>query len=452
MTRARAAAARLFSIDVRSLAALRITLGAILLVDIIARAPYLDVNYTDQGVLPREALDGAWSLHALGGGVVFEGVLFVVAGALAAMVLIGYRTALATAGSWLLLISLHGRSWPMTDGGDILLGTLVLWSAFLPLGACWSVDAMRARRGGGADTVVCSAATVALMLQILFLYELAGILKYGPDWRSTGTAIERALEQTYWRLPPGGFLTQFPGLLRMMSLGVPWFEIVGPLALFVPVWTARLRMVTIAAFAIFQLGLGLCIQLGLFPWVSTAATLAFIPTEVWDRLFRRWRPSGATVSRPGWVREGAVAILLIYCVAAGVSALGLFELPARLRRVANRLGIVEGWAMYAPQSARWDIRFEIVTQRPDGTAVDLLADGPERLRRLHRTRRFKYFLETMLRGSDQVRLRRYYLRWVCRAWSPDGYAYLFVALRTLPDGAWERTLLLYDDCRAAARS
>ncbi len=448
----RDAGTHLFSIDVRSLAALRIALGALLLVDLVARAPWLDVNYTDDGVLPREALDAAWSLHALGGGVVFEGCVFAIAAIFAAMLLVGYRTRLATAASWLLLISLHNRSWPLTDGGDILLGTLLLWSAFLPLGACWSVDALRGRGGDGVDTVVRSMATVALMLQFVFLYELGGLMKYGPDWRSTGTAIQRALEQTYWRLPPGEFLTGFPGLLRIMSFGVPWFEVIGPLVMFVPVWTVRLRVVTIAAFALFQLGLGLCIQLHLFPWVSTAATLAFVPTELWDRLVRRPRPAAGAVSRAHRVSQSAVAILLAYCVVAGLSALGLFELPAPLRQFANRLGVVEGWTMYAPQSAQWDIRFDVVTQRPDGTAADLLAEGPERLRRLHRTRRFKYFLESMLRGSEQVRLRRYYLRWACRVWSPTPNAYLFVTLRTLPDGPWQRTLLLYDDCRAAASS
>jgi hypothetical protein len=64
---------------VRSLAALRIALGGLLLVDLGDRARYLDVNYTDQGVLPREALGTTLSLHALGGGIAFEACLFAVA-------------------------------------------------------------------------------------------------------------------------------------------------------------------------------------------------------------------------------------------------------------------------------------------------------------------------------------------------------------------------------------
>ena len=441
---------RLFAIDVRSLAVLRIGLGGILLVDLAERVRYLDVNYTDQGVLPREALAGSWSLHALGGGLAFEAAVFAVAALFAAMLAVGYRTRLATLASWVLLVSLHNRSLPLTDGGDVLLRMLLLWSAFLPLGACWSLDAVRERGADGAEPAVCSVATVALMIQLLLLYDLGGLNKSGPDWRVTGVAIERALEQTYWSRPAGQLLTRFPELLRMMSFGVPWFEVIAPLLMFVPVATALLRMVAIAAFVMFQLGLGVCIQLHLFPWISTAALLPFVPTGVWDRLVR---PPPAT-SRPSgrWLRDAVVGLLVVYAVAAALSSLGLVELPAGLERIANRLGVIEGWAMYAPQSAQRDLHFDLVTQRADGTAEDLLAEGPERLRRLHGTYRFKYFLEAMLRGGEQIQLRRYYLRWACRVWKPDGTAYLFVAMRTLPDGPWQRTLLLYEDCRAAPPS
>jgi hypothetical protein len=435
---------RLFAIDVRSLAALRIALGAILLVDLGRRARYLDVNYTDAGVLPRATLGPAWSLHALGGSLAFEAALFAIAAVAAFMMLVGWRTRLATVVSWVLLVSLHNRSWPLQDGGDVLLAMLVFWCMFLPLEACWSVDAARGR-APVADSV-CSAATVALMLQFVFLYALGGLLKTGDDWRSTGTAVARSLEQTYWSLPLGQELLRFPGLLRLVSLAVPPFEIVGAAAMFVPVWTAPIRLLTIAAFALFQLGLALTIQLNLFPWVSTAATLPFVPAVFWDRVIGT-RPPDPELSRPtGWIGEIVVAVLLAYCIAANVSALGLFALPPRLREAAQSAGVIQGWTMYAPHSAQVDLRFQLMTER-EGNGVDLVADAPARLRTLHGTRRFKYFLEAMLRGEDQVRLRRSYLAWACRAWAPVERTYLFVLLRQLPDGPWRRTLLLAEDCR-----
>jgi hypothetical protein len=440
-----------FSVDVRSLAALRIALGGLLLVNLGDRARYLDVNYTDQGVLPREALGTTLSLHALGGGIAFEACLFAVAALFAAMLFVGYRTRVATVASWLLLISLHNRNPPLLDGGDVLLGTLLLWSMFLPLGGCWSLDARRV--GGGSATTVFSAATVALLLQFVSLYLLGGLLKTGPDWRSTGAAIQLALEQSWWSLPRGQFLLRYPGLLRMMSLAVPWFEIIGSLLMFVPVWTGPVRMVTIAAFALFQLGLGWCIQLHLFPWVCTAAALPFIPSSFWDRVARPPHPAAEPRARAGWLREAPVTLLLLYSVVASLHGVGLVNLPPRVREVAHALGVIQGWTMYAPQSAHVDLRFQTLARRADGGTADLVADAPERIQRLYGTRRFKYFLEDMLRGPEQVRRRQYYLRWVCRRWAPEEGASLVVWMRDLPQTRpWQQTLLMQDDCRGQGRS
>jgi hypothetical protein len=438
-------AARLFAIDARSLAALRIALGALLLVDLGQGARYLDVHYTDAGVLPRAILGRAWSLHALGGSAGFEAALFAVAAAAALLMLIGYRTRGATVVSWILLVSLHNRSPQILDGGDALLAMLLFWSMFLPLGACWSIDARLGRTPAAAR--VYSAATIALMLQFVFLYALGGLMKTGDDWHITGTAIARALQQSYWSHPPGDMLLRYPDLLRWLSLAVPWFEIAGTGAMFMPIWTAPIRVLTIIAFVIFQAGLALSIQLNLFPWVSSTALLPFVPGGVWDRLTGE-RPGAPEVTRlSGWIGDALVTAVLCYCVVANVSALGLFPLPLAVRTAAHSAGMIQGWTMYAPHSARIDLRFQLGGEGADGRLVDLSANAPPRLQALNETRRFKYFLESMLRGDNQAQLRKGYLDWVCRAEAPLGKIYLYVVMRQLPDGPWRRTLILDQDCR-----
>jgi hypothetical protein len=70
----RAALARHFVVDVRALAALRMALGGLLLVDLLARSRYLVFFYTDTGVFPRAALRAtrpvvsALSVHRCGAG------------------------------------------------------------------------------------------------------------------------------------------------------------------------------------------------------------------------------------------------------------------------------------------------------------------------------------------------------------------------------------------------
>ena len=53
---ARSKLAEPFSIDLRSLAVFRIAFGTLLLCDLGLRAPLLETNYTDAGVMPRAIL------------------------------------------------------------------------------------------------------------------------------------------------------------------------------------------------------------------------------------------------------------------------------------------------------------------------------------------------------------------------------------------------------------
>lgn len=149
----------IFGIDVRALAAFRIGLAGILLIDLWNRSYDLVAHYSDAGILPRlarmELYDhGAaqrlwWSLHMASGEVVFQFALFAVAAACALGLLIGYRPRLMSLFSWILLVSLQNRNPMLLQGGDVLLRSLVLWSIFLPTGAVCSVDSAGVASGAG---------------------------------------------------------------------------------------------------------------------------------------------------------------------------------------------------------------------------------------------------------------------------------------------------------------
>src|SRR6478672_1142317 len=98
----------LFGIDLRSLAAFRIGLGTVLLVDLIAKSADLEAFYTDEGTLPRLALlthidnPRHLSLHFVSGVWEIEALLFVIATIAAVCLLVGRHTKLAAFVSWLL--------------------------------------------------------------------------------------------------------------------------------------------------------------------------------------------------------------------------------------------------------------------------------------------------------------------------------------------------------------
>src|SRR6056297_2882672 len=181
---------RWFEIDLRALAAFRISLGLLLIVDLVARSRSLGAFYTDSGVLPREALfsdyTNVYSLHAISGAAWAQTVLFCIAGAFALALVVGYRTRIATIVSWLLLVSLHARNPMVLNSGDILLRMLLFWGIFLPLDDCWSVSADRSSRGRSS---IASIATIALLLQVVLMYATNAVHKSRSDLWMDGEAV-----------------------------------------------------------------------------------------------------------------------------------------------------------------------------------------------------------------------------------------------------------------------
>ena len=151
----------LFGVDVRSLALLRVGVGALLLIDLLQRARWIPENYSERGLVPEAvlaSLGGAPfpSIHLLSGSAASQQALFALAALFAVMLLVGWRTRLACVASWYLLVSLHVRNPMICDAGDSLLAQLLFWSMFLPLGATFSLDARR--RAWAGPTVVLSPA------------------------------------------------------------------------------------------------------------------------------------------------------------------------------------------------------------------------------------------------------------------------------------------------------
>ncbi len=415
----------------------RIALAVVLLVDLAIRARFLQANYAASGAMPAPllaAMPPFYSLHGLSGSVAWQALLFAVAALFAVLLLVGWRTRWVAFGCWLLLVSLQYHNVLLLDGGDRMLRMLLLWSLFLPLGARLSLDARRMGRPETSAASVLSPASAALLLQLAILYFFGGIAKSGPEWHVTGTAIEMALGASYWARPLGQELLAYPELLRLASPATVYWEIAAPLLLFVPRYTVAFRLLLLPTFWLFQLGLCVSIHLNLFPWISTLATLPFLPGRLWDRL--GWRPHAAeqaegdapanlAASRPlgvgGRAAQGLVVLLLVYGIATSLYAQEALRLPPGLVRLGQTLGVAQRFTMYGPNPPRHDHAIELRGVRADASTLDLL-DGPGRaamLGRIHRSYRFKYYLERTVIGppSKAAAIRRAYLDWVCREWN-----------------------------------
>ncbi|MBX2824757.1 MAG: HTTM domain-containing protein [Gammaproteobacteria bacterium] len=291
----------IFSIDLRALAAFRVALGIMILADLALRATNLRDFYTDQGIMPRALWGKAnhslnWSFHAASGETWFQIVLFVLAAIAAFALIAGYRTRLASVVSWLLLASLINRNHFILQAGDHLLVILAFWSIFLPLGARFSVDsALRSehdsgpvtRPAGPADHQYFSVATIAVLLQVLYLYFFTALLKTGSLWRESFDAAFYAVSLEHFATPIGIFFRDFPSLLKFATAGVLYLEFVVLFTALSPWFHTQLRLLSVVALYALHASFLLLLHIGLFPLIDFTALILLIPAPVWNWLQRR---------------------------------------------------------------------------------------------------------------------------------------------------------------------
>lgn len=419
---------RLFGIDTRSLAAFRIAAGAIVCVNVALRVPLLVDLYTEHGPIYKSAYP---SLFALVGDAWWPGLLLGLLFVSGALLSVGKWTRVANVLCWLLLFDLHRRNPLVLDGGDKFLQHMLLWSAFLPLGARWSLDA----RGRGADhpvpARVLSPASAALLLQPAAIYFFSALLKGRyPMWHD-GTAAYYAVAQDIWARPFADWVAARPGpLTQGLTFATLLAEAACPLLCFSPWRTSLARGIAFVSLVLMQIGFAVSLELNLFPFISTTAILPFLPAGFWDRLGARApaAPAGTT-SPTARVLGGVAAVPLALAVLLNLESVLPFPLmPDVLRRTGETV-VPQGWGMYA-DIYKNDFRVVTLGVLPDGRRVTIDAGGPDArepgddapwesfapVERLRRDYRAKMYFERL---PTYVGEQAMFCTWVARLWNAE---------------------------------
>lgn len=477
-----------FGVDTRALAALRVSVGLLLLADLLLRARHLRAFYTDAGLAPRAVLAGQYpalrySIHALSGAAWFQTLLFLLAALVAVSLLVGYRTRTATILSLVLLVSLHLRNPAVPAGGDALLRRLLLWSALLPLGERWSLDARR--RESSPRRRLTSLASAGLLLQVVLVYAVNAALKHRGDLWLRGDAVRYVFSLQRFSLALGDALAGFPTLLRAFD----WFWLglvsAAPLLL---LSRGRLRTALTLAFAAAHVGMLPTLRLGVFPLVSLAALLPFLPSSVWDRVEARIPASldrsaarvgdrirfgGFGTRRPTTtVRRSLSAVRRAGRRVAPVVAATLLTLLLVWNAVAfgavpppeadpAGLDLTETpWSMFAPTPATVDGWYVAPGELESGRRVDafyrsapLAGDRPE-TRDMYPSVRWRKYLVGLRHSGDEAR-QRAFAAYLCDRWNRthvDGLTNLTVSYVEQPTRLDEpeptrRVELLRHECR-----
>jgi len=439
---------RRFGIDTRALAALRVSLGLLLLVDLFVRSRNLVAFYTDAGVLPRAVLREQFpgfarlSLHAVSGAAWTQAVLFLLAGVAAVALLVGYRTRLATVASLALLVSLHARNPVVLNAGDSVLRRLLLWGLFLPLGERWSVDALRTA-GGETRRRVVSLASAALLLQVVLVYFVNGLLKLRGDRWLAGDAVRVVFSLDQLTVLLGDVVARYPLVLELFDR--VWLVAVLGSVLLIAL-TGRARAAFAALFVAMHLGMALTMRLGIFPFVSVASMLAFVPGSVWDGATQRLAPFARRLdagrvrnrlertlperSAPAvppavrrWRRRlvpAFVACLLGLVLVWNAASLGYAAVPDGVESVADPTE--QRWDMFAPEPRSTDGWYVVPGRLESGGRVDAFQRSPVRWERppdvadAYPNHRWLVYLLDLQRPGNEA-LRPQFADYLCRRWN-----------------------------------
>ena len=426
---------RVVTIDLRSLAVLRIGLGLLILADLMIRGADLGVWLSDDGVFPRDVVmdwigSDRWSLYFISGSWVWAMMLFGLAAAAAMALLLGYKTRWATLLSFILLASLHNRTPMMLQGGDNLLLLLVFWSLFLPLGARFSVDAALVHpderdKAPARPNAYASVATLAILTQCMAVYFFSAFLKNGVEWYQDGTAI-------YYALHLDDMATWIAHLWRDQSwLTVPltryvwWLELIGPILMFSPWLRVPMRLLMMFAFISMEVGFILNLHIGLFPFISILSLLLFTPTETWDALARRFWPNPGAGWHMYYDQDCSFCLKMCWLLK---TFLGLRETPITPAQsdaeIAEILEREFSWVVVTPEGARltkWAAMVGVFSASPGFRWLAPVLAWPERLG----NRIYDWVAEH--RGAFGVWFSRL-LPWQHRLHFPGGASQVFAGL------------------------
>lgn len=102
----------------------------------------------------------------------------------ATSLMLGYKTHIASVASWYLYLSLTLRNTWLNFILDRYFHYMLFYSMFLPTATCWSIDAIIGKQSGinvrakNLNRTIVSLATIAIKLQVCWIYLDAGQGKY----------------------------------------------------------------------------------------------------------------------------------------------------------------------------------------------------------------------------------------------------------------------------------
>ncbi len=449
---------KVFTLDTRALALMRIGVGFVLLLDLGIRATDLEAHYANMGVLPLYVLfQNIWdpyfiSVHTISGLWQVQAVLFVIAAIFAFLLLVGYHTRFVTIVSWFLLLSVQNRNLLIGQAGDDLLRMLLFWAIFLPWGRFYSLDAKKANNPN-RKILHFSAASVGFVVQIMLVYICTALLKNSPEWHTTGEALYYALSLDQVLMPVGKLIYPYPLLLKYLTLSTYYIELYLTLTLLIPIYNSFFRLLVVGVLVGFHLGISLTLFVGLFYLINLVSFLGLLPTPAlnwfeakilpfFQNLGYRLRQysfevpsivqvrlmhsvSSANKKKLKAVTQGFVAVAVLYVIWWNFSNVPQINhpMPPQARWPGMLLRLDQHWGMFAPEVFKDDGWYILEGVTANNGRIDINRQGmpvtfqkPESVVALFKNDRWRKYGENFLFVSN-IYMRPYFCHYRLRIWN-----------------------------------
>lgn len=301
--------------DRRTLGFTRILFGFLLITDLFRRTPDWMDMFASTGVLPstvslsKPTQVGVFTiLHAFNTRPELT-ALWIAMLATFTCVLVGYKTKVAQVLTVIWVSGVDSRVLLIENGGYTVFNLLALWTAFLPMGDRFSVDAwiesMRRRRETTAralndrsDVIPrekqgphVSLLGLVLVVQIAAIYFFNVIHKWGPAWRREFSAVHYVLYVDRMVTPiVGKYRDKLPfwGSFAMTKF-VIGAEAILPFCVLSPLAKRWARLTGVALILLLHVGIGTVFVLGPFAWALCVMATLFFCKEDWEDAYSAMR-------------------------------------------------------------------------------------------------------------------------------------------------------------------
>lgn len=452
---------RVFQLDLRALALMRIAVALVSLADIGIRFADIDAFYLGSGIANEELIRSfaapafthtLFFWHSSDAWVYF---LFAVHACAAIFLLAGYYTRGATIFCWLLLMSEHSRNPLILQGGDDLLRLTLFWAMFLPWGKRYSVDA--SRWNYEQEHTYSGMAAMAYVLQVAYVFFFSALLK-GNEWHTDFSALYYVYHLDQIALPAATYISQYPHMLKVLTAIAFYTELLMPFLFVIPDRRNIFRTSGVVICILFHLWNGMTLYIGLFYIIGIATVLGCLPMQMMNRieaivparliqLNGNYKP---TAPNPLLIRINEIVLLflIIYvCMWNGSNGnISSYKLTNEARIPGYKLRLDQSWGMFAPAVFKDDGWYIYEAVLYSGDTVDLNRHAepvnymkPEHVVQLYTSDRWRKFGE-LYSLLPYAYIRMYLCSYVQQKWNESNpenrvrrLRIIYMRETTLPD-------------------